>query len=274
MDRQLRRLAEAGIEVTRVPAAPVATLAARLAAAVRPDTAALMASTVLYRTAAIVPGLAEAVAAAQRVGAEVLLDAYHGFNIVPTRLEDFGAEPLFLVAGGYKYAQWGEGACFMRVPAGSSLRPVYTGWFADFAHLGDERTDGRVGYGADGAERFAGSTFEPTSLYRAAAVAAFFHREHLTVERLRALSMTQTARIVERLAPRLEILSPLRPDERGGFVAIRVAHAPLVVGTLRQRGIYVDSRGDVLRLGPAPYVAADDLEQALDHVLALAAPGK
>ena len=32
--------------------------------------------------------------------------------------------------------------------------------------------------------------------------------------------------------------------------------------------------GDVLRIGPAPYVAAGDLDMALDHLLALAAPGK
>ncbi|MCA9525176.1 MAG: aminotransferase class V-fold PLP-dependent enzyme [Myxococcales bacterium] len=274
LDRQLRRLAEAGVEVTCVPADPVDTLAGRLAAAVRTDTAALMASTVLFRTAAVVPGLAEAVAAAQAVGAEVLLDAYHGFNIVPFRTLDFGVDPIFVVAGGYKYAQWGEGACFMRVPAGCTLRPVHTGWFADFEHLGAERSDGLVGYSEDGAGRFAGSTFEPTSVYRAAAVAAFFTQQGLSVERLRALSLAQTGRILDRVSGRLEVLTPTAPEARGGFVAVRVNHAPLVVGTLRQRGIYVDSRGDVLRIGPAPYVAAGDLDMALDHLLALAAPGK
>jgi kynureninase len=43
---------------------------------------------------------------------------------------------------------------------------------------------------------------------------------------------------------------------------------------LRQRGVFVDARGDVLRLGPAPYLRDDQLEDAvaiLREVLAAAA---
>ena len=58
MDRQLRRLGEAGVAITWVDAAPAATLAERLAAAVRADTAAVLASSVLFETSTIVPHLA------------------------------------------------------------------------------------------------------------------------------------------------------------------------------------------------------------------------
>jgi kynureninase len=73
LDRQLRRLAETGVEITWVDAAPVDSLAERLAAAVRDDTAAVLASTVLFETAAIVPNLAAVTAAARRRGAQVSL---------------------------------------------------------------------------------------------------------------------------------------------------------------------------------------------------------
>ncbi|MCZ7686055.1 MAG: aminotransferase class V-fold PLP-dependent enzyme [Sandaracinaceae bacterium] len=157
LHRQLSRLAEEGVDVSFVPVEPQGELAARLAAAVRDDTAALLASSVLFETSAIVPDLAHAIAAAQARGAEVLIDAYHAFSIVPFTVGELGRDPIFVTGGGYKYAQWGEGNCWLRVPRETALRPVYTGWFSDFASLADPR-DGarRVSYGPRPADRFAG----------------------------------------------------------------------------------------------------------------------
>lgn len=269
MARQLRRLSEDGVEITWVPAAPVETLAERLAAAIRPDTAALLASTVLFQTATRVPNLPVAVAAAHAQGAAVLLDAYHGFGALPFSLDELGADPVFVVAGGYKYAQWGEGVCWMRVPPGCTLRPILTGWFSDFAHLSEPRGDGLIGYGDTGASRFAGSTFDPVSVYRAAAVIDFFEAQGMDLPRLRALSLTQTDRLIAQLAPHFEVLTPTEHALRGGFVAVRVPDASAIVDALRHRGIFVDSRADVLRLGPAPYVMLDDIDVAVDHLRAL-----
>lgn len=268
MRRQLVRLAEEGVEVEWVPVEPLATLGGRLARAVRPDTIGLMASTVLFRTSAIVPGLAEAVVAAQAVGAAVLLDAYHAYNVVPQPLDGLGPDPLFVVGGGYKYAQWGEGCCWLRVPPQSAHRPVYTGWFADFAGLAGKQT--RIGYGARGADRFAGSTYDPASHYRAAAVVGFFAEQGLGVERLRATSQRQTARLVAAL-PGLELASPRDPDARGGFVAFRHPRAVELVGALRRRGVFADARDDLLRLGPAPYVTDDELDAGAAAVSAVIA---
>jgi hypothetical protein len=120
MDRQLRRLGEAGVEITWVDAAPADTLAERLAAAVRDDTAAVLASSVLFESSTIVPHLAAVAAAARRRGAQVLIDAYHAWHVVPFTLAELGGDEVFVVAGGYKYAQWGEGVCFLRVPPGGA----------------------------------------------------------------------------------------------------------------------------------------------------------
>lgn len=260
MRRQLVRLAEAGAEISFVPADPIATLPVRLAAAVRPDTIGLLASTVLFRTATIVPPLTEAVEAAHRVGAAVLLDAYHAFNVVPQPLTALGPDPLYVCGGGYKYAQWGEGCCWLRVPPGVEHRPVYTGWFSDFAGLDGAQT-GKIGYGATGADRFAGSTYDPASHYRAAAVVEFFAAHDLTIERLRATSRRQTARLVDALAD-LDLASPRDPAHRAGFVALRHPRARALASALRDRGIYTDARDDLLRLGPAPYVTDAELDAA------------
>jgi selenocysteine lyase/cysteine desulfurase len=271
LDRQLRRLGEDGLDVTWVDALPADTLAARLAAAVRDTTAAVLVSSVLFETSTLVPGLpalAEHVAAR---GAHLLVDAYHAWHVVPFTLADVGGDRVFVVAGGYKYAQWGEGACFLRVPSGTGMRPVYTGWFAGFAELEAERDRVRpVGYPSDGASAFAGSTFDPASFYRAVAVTRFARTQGLDIARLRELSLRQTSRLVEgarRLG--LAVASPDTAAQRGGFVAVDTPRAHELVTALRAEGIFTDARGTKLRLGPAPYVTDEDIDVALDVLASL-----
>ena len=272
--RQLRRLSEAGVEVTWVEPQPVATLTARLADAVRDDTAAVLLSTVLFESSSVVPDLSAVITAAHRHGAQVLLDAYHGAGVVRFRVEDLGPGPVFVVGGGYKYLQWGEGVCFLRVPdtGGAALRPVYTGWFADFAHLADRRVVGPVAYGATGAEQFAGSTYDPTSHYRARAVIDFFRTQGLTSERVTANYRRQTARLLGALAE-WNVVTPGDDGARGGFVAVRVTNAAEVVAGLRDRGILVDARGDIVRLGPAPYTTDAELDAGAAAMAELAHRG-
>lgn len=258
MRRQLARLEEEGVEVTRVPVGDVATLAERLAGAIRSDTAALLASTVLFETSSVVPGLAEACEAAHAVGAEVLLDAYHHFRALPWVEVDPRA---FVTSGGYKYAQWGEGACFLRVPGGCALRPAYTGWFSDFASL-SETQQGPTRYGRTGGDRFAGSTYDPTSHYRARAVIGFHARMGMSTAVLRTISLRQTARLLEALDG-YAVVTPREESARGGFVTVRVARADEVVRALRERGVFVDARREHLRFGPAPYLTDDELDRAM-----------
>lgn len=273
MDRQLRRLAEAGVEITWVDAAPADTLAERLAAQVRDTTAAVLVSSVLFETSTLVPHLGALAAHAAAHGARVLVDAYHAWHVVPFTLDDVGGDQVFVVAGGYKYAQWGEGTCFLRVPPAAGLRPVYTGWFAGFADLEAPRDRARpVTYAPDGASAFAGSTFDPASFYRAVAVTRFARGQGLTLDALRALSLRQTARILEaaQRVPGVTVATPREDARRGGFVALRTERAPAIVAALRREGIYVDARGPMLRLGPAPYVTDDELDAAMAAIATLA----
>jgi kynureninase len=247
-------------------ARPVDTLAERIAAAVDARTASVMVSSVLFDTAEIVPGLDAVAEACRREGASLLVDAYHHLNVVPFDVRALHLESAFVTGGGYKYCQLGEGNCFLRVPDGARLRPVLTGWFAEFEAL-EERTDGRVAYGP-GAAAFAGATYDPTSHYRADAVFAFHREQQLTPDALRAINMRQVQLLksafeaidVDPSVARAEAMPDAR---RGGFLAVRAADARELAHRLRERGVFVDARGDILRFGPAPYLRDDQLRDAM-----------
>ena len=164
--RQLARLAEEGLSVEVVPARPVATLSERLGSAVDDRTSGVLVSSVLFDTAECVPGLPVIAAACERHGAALLVDAYHHLNVRPFDVDAMGLQRAFVTGGGYKYCQLGEGNAFLRVPSDVALRPVLTGWFAEFADLHHAGTQ-PVAYGS-GADAFKGATYDPTSHYRAA----------------------------------------------------------------------------------------------------------
>ena len=274
--RQVDRLAEEGLEVVKAPARPVGTLAERLADAVDDRTACVLVSSVLFETAEIVPGLAAVAEACERAGAELLVDAYHHLDVVPFDLGAMGLEGAWVVGGGYKYCQLGEGNCFLRFPAGTGARPVITGWFAEFAGLSEEKEPGRVRYGS-GPERFAGATYDPTSHYRAAAVFDFFEERGLTPELLREVSRHQVgllARLCAEPPVADAVTLPREPgseamEELAGFLALETPRAGELCAALREHGVRTDHRGDVLRLGPAPYLSDDQLEEAVARLAAV-----
>lgn len=264
--RQLDRLVEEGLEVVKVPAQPVDTLAERVASEVDDGTAAVMISSVLFTTGLIVPHLEVVADACARHGAEMLVDSYHSLGVVPFDLE--GLAQAFVVGGGYKYLQLGEGNCVLRVPPGCTLRPAITGWFSEFAELADERVPGRVAYGT-GPARFAGSTYDPTSAYRGAAVLDFFEAQGLDPHSLRSVSMHQVE-LLKRTFLELDLdpgevclESDVDPEARGGFLALRARNAGRLFERLLERGVRTDYRGDVLRFGPAPYLCDDQLIEAM-----------
>lgn len=267
--RQLDRLAEdPSFEVIKVPADSADTLAERLAAKVDHRTAAVLVSSVLFGNAAIVPGLSLLMQACRREDAELFVDAYHHLNVVPFSINDEGLREAFVVGGGYKYCQLGEGNCFLRVPPHArDYRPVFTGWFAEFGRL-TKMTTGRITY-AEGADRWAGATYDPTSHYRAARVFEFFVKELLTPEKLREISRGQVRLLADRfddLDLDAGVIARDRsiPLERiGGFLALRSPRAGVLSERLRERGVLTDFRGEILRMGPAPYLTDAQLEQAM-----------
>ncbi len=266
--RQLDRLAEEGLEVVRVAQQPLETVSQRLAAAVDDRTALALVSAVFFDTGRITRGLGEVAASCRRHGAALLVDVYHALNVVPFSLAEQGLGDAFVVGGGYKYCQLGEGNCFLRLPPGTDQRPVVTGWYSEFTALAERQERGRVVYGRGG-DRFAGATYDPTSHYRAAAVFDFFREEGLTPELLREVSQHQIGVLTAAfdaldLDPGVVARDRAVPlGEIGGFLALRAPGAASLARELHARGVMVDTRGDVLRFGPAPYLSDAQLRDAI-----------
>ena len=266
--RQLDRLAEEGIEVVRVAEQPVESVAERLAAVVDDRTALVLVSRVFFDTGRIAHGLGGVARACERHGAHLLVDTYHALNVVPVDLRAEGLLGAFVTGGGYKYCQLGEGNCFLRIPEGCGLRPVFTGWYSEFSALAERNEPGRVAYG-EGGDRFAGATYDPTSHYRGAAVFRFFAEQGLTPAFLRTVSQHQVGLLAATfdgldLDPGVVTRDRGVPlEELGGFLALRSPRAGELQQALHARGVLTDARGEVLRFGPAPYLSDRQLTDAM-----------
>jgi kynureninase len=93
----------------------------------------------------------------------------------------------------------------------------------------------------------------------------------LTPERLRAINARQTALLSDafqrlEIAPAVAALVDISPERRAGFIAIRTPYAAPLVAALRTRAVFSDSRGSLLRLGPAPYVSDAQLHRGMEHL--------
>lgn len=269
--RQVDRLAEAGVQVVKVAERPVESLGERLAAAVDDRTALVMVSLVFFDTGRIVRGLRLVADACAHHGSELLVDAYHALNVVPVDLASEGLQRAYVVGGGYKYCQLGEGNCFLRIPAGCRLRPVITGWYSEFSTVAEDHRSGVVEYGP-GSERFAGATHDPTSNYRAAAVFDFFDAHRLGVDLLREVSQHQIGLLAATfdaldLDPAVVSRDRSAPlTETAGFLALQARDAVGLYRALHRRGVFIDTRGDALRFGPAPYLSDRQLREAMEQL--------
>lgn len=267
--RQLSRLEEEGIEVVRVPSVPPDGVTDALIREVNEQTAAVLVSRVMFLTAHQIPGLDRVYEHCQKTGSELLVDVYHALNVIPFDVKKEGLDGAWVIGGGYKYCQLGEGNAFLRFPPGTTMRPVITGWFAEFARMKEPAGDEKVVY-PEGPERFAGATYDPTSHYRAAAVFRFFLEYRLTPEGLHAINRQQIRHLMDRFDA-LDVPESLITRDRdipierlGGFLSLRTPHAERIHKELRRRGVLTDFRGPYLRLGPAPYLSLHQLDRAMD----------
>jgi len=266
--RQLDRMAEAGLELVKVPSSPAFQVAERLIAAIDDHTAAVIVSAVFYQTGHIVPNLGSVSAACRRVGANLLIDAYHALNVVPFSLIEEQLDDAFVTGGGYKYCQLGEGNAFLRFPRDCRMRPLVTGWFSKFDALDNAGGGSTVVYGK-GSARFAGSTYDPTSHYRAAEVFNFFKRLGLSPGVLREVSQHQIGLLTsyfDQLDAKPEVIARDRSiplTAIGGFLVLRSPMAAEICRLLGERGVLPDYRDNALRLGPAPYLSDDQLQMSM-----------
>jgi selenocysteine lyase/cysteine desulfurase len=177
----------------------------------------------------------------------IVIDGYHAFMAMPV---DFSAlaNRCFYLAGGYKYAMAGEGACFLHSPPGYGPRPRDTGWYAGFSAL-TGRPD-HVPYAQDGS-RFLGATFDVSALYRFNAAQDWLTQEGLTVAKMLAHVRGIEHAFLNELGGALSRETLMVPDEdrRGRFLCFHTPRAAAITEKLAAKNIIVDHRGDRLRIG-------------------------
>ncbi|MFS1424050.1 kynureninase [Shewanella sp. 10N.286.48.B5] len=270
--RQLSRLKDINVDIEVVEVQPSDTLAERIINKLDSDTDAVMLSAVFFGTSEIFNDVGLVAKAAQDLKIPCLVDAYHALNVVPFNLDAWQLTSAFIVAGGYKYCQAGEGNCMLRIPADYQGSPIITGWYAEFEVL--DHVPGKVGYGP-GQSAFAGSTYDPASHYRAAEVFDFFEQHKLTDIKLRAISQQQISVLwqgIETMGLSRDVLALPSHNiiDNAGFLSLTTAKANQWVVALGKQGVSCDSRGNQLRFGPAPYLSNAQLSNALNAIEDLA----
>lgn len=268
--RQTRRLQEAGrLVVEEIPGPPWETFVERFVAAERASPWDLVwLSHVFFDSGFVVPDL-EAICDAAPVDAIVALDGYHAFCALPVDLARVHRRAFYL-AGGYKYAMAGEGACFLAVPPGNALRPLDTGWFASFDTLA-VAPGARVPYSED-AFRFWGATFDPSGLYRFNSAMEWLAGTGTTIEMVHRHSIAMqkhfvddTARLgVEKLG--LRFLVPPAGVPRGNFLAYDVDNAEELHRRITAENVVIDRRERRLRFGFGVYHDEEDVHRLVAAV--------
>ncbi|GAB4288568.1 MAG: kynureninase [Ignavibacteriaceae bacterium] len=265
--RQTDRLIEEGINIVNISTEEFDSVTERIIQETDENTAAVLVSKVFFKTGRILKGLDLIMDKCIQTGSELLVDVYHALNAIPFSIKTEKLQNAFIIGGGYKYCQLGEGNCFLRFPEDCNLKPVITGWFSEFSALSDNNVKG-ISYGK-GADLFAGATYDPTSHYRAAEVFSFFREHHLTPAFLREINLHQLKLLADEFDKLDADPSVIRRDrnvpreQKGAFLVLNSPLAGEISKALRNRNVFSDFRGDVLRLGPAPYLNDEQLRESI-----------
>lgn len=271
--RQLDRISEESIEIVKIDTDDFYSIAERLIDKIDSSFSAVMISAVFFQNAGILQDLKSIANKCNEFGVPLLVDAYHAINVIPFDIKVLGLENAFVVGGGYKYLQFGEGNCFLRFPKDLDYRPIITGWFSEFSTIGDKKGN-FVQYG-QGDDLFAGSTYDPVSHYRATAVIEFFHENKLTPNLLREISLYQVGQLRKRFVDAdidsnvAKFNQNIKSEHIAGFFTVQTPHAAELNKSLFEYDIYTDYRGNNLRFGPAPYISDSQINQAMDVFIKL-----
>jgi len=236
----------------------------RLLASIDDRTLLVPISHVLFKSSYIVD-VREVVRQAHRVGALVILDVYQSAGTLPIDVKDLDAD--FVIGGCLKWLCGGPGAAFLyvRPELRGQLEPKLTGWMA---HQSAFAFEPELRF-RDDAFRFLNGTPHIPCLYAARPGLEILGQ--VGIERVRAKSMRQTARLMELAGQEgFALTVPEKPEERGGTVAIRPPYDYEVSRELLAREFLVDYRpGAGIRVAPHFYTRDDELEAVVREMRAI-----
>ena len=241
----------------------------RLLAAIDERTRLVAISHVLFRSAFIMD-VAAVCRRAHEVGALVSVDAFHSVGVISVDVKQLGVD--FLTGGVLKWLCGGPGGCFLYVApeVARRLTPALTGWQA---HARPFAFEPEMAYADDSFRWLTGTPVIP-ALYAAVEGPRIVKRAG--IERIRAKSMRQTARLIELADARgYRVTAPRDAERRGGTVAFDVPHGYEVSEALLANDVLVDYRpGAGIRVAPHFYTTDEELERVvamIDDMLATGA---
>lgn len=258
--RQMQRMEEDGlVQIKKISTQPFESFESRMKQSLKDETYDFFyCSQVFFNSGYALKDLTGLVEAASQQAITVI-DGYHGYMAVPTDLRAI-QDKAFYVAGGYKYAQGGEGCCFLTVPRGKEYRPVNTGWYAELDRLGSERPD-RVYYSKTGF-CFLGATFDFTPIYRQHAVLTEYKKHGVQVDAIHKHVQHQQRLFLDLLDQfghpvfcRKNLVG-YTPEHHGHFLTFQLPSAqdlPKWLKHFEEHKVFTDGREDRLRFGFAVY---------------------
>ena len=270
MSRQLKRLKEEGLKIVTVDGHSD-DIVEQIESQIDDQVSAVMLSRVYYNSGIInqhIPKIAEIT---RSHNVPLLIDDYHGTNVIPLSISDENLTDCYILIGGYKYLQWGEGNCFLRYPSNCNLRPAITGWFSSFSKLDELKEEEKVSY-TDPNQLFASGTFDSTSQFRAAKVVEFFENMGLTPQVLykqyqAQIKLLRNVFLEHNFNSEVIRLAHQQPVENmGGFLALQSPFARTIRAKLMKKGVFTDARGDILRFGVAPYITTQQISKAMNEL--------
>ncbi len=234
----------------------------KLLAAIDERTLLVPISYVLFRSSCILNARA-IIERAHRVGARVVLDLFQAAGTVPVNVRELGTD--FAVGGVLKWLCGGPGVgyLYVRPDLRAQLEPALTGWLAHKRPF--EFEVGPIDRREDSFRYLNGTPHIP-ALY--ACQPGLEILAQVGLQRIRAKSMRQTARIIEGARARgWRVNTPADPAERAGTVSIGCPQAREVTRELLARDVLVDYRPQAgIRLSPHFYNRDDEIDAALAHI--------
>lgn len=200
----------------------------------------------------------------QNTDAHIAVDGYHSLFAFPANFSSF-KDRIFVLGGGYKYAQAGEGVCFMSCPD-NQLRPINTGWFAEFEDL-EASQNQKVGYSKDG-YKFAGSTMDFSGLFRMNSIFSglnYIKRQeeyHNHCKGLKEVFMEYWKS--SKLSGDCEAFQYWNNDAH--YISFKSKKANELQKLLLEKAIVTDCRGDILRFGFGIYQDKEDIVSLFQRI--------
>ena len=245
---QISTLESYGLQIVWVKEAPLKSLAARIAKEVDSSVSAIITPRVFASTGLVSTQLSLIAKQAEAKKIPLLVNDYYGTHAIPLDLTEESVQQIYLLSGGYKYLQWGEGNCFLRSPVPFPISFEETTQYSATELIED--------------------TFDPVSVYRAAEVLSFFKQNHLTLQVLAAQYSNQIAYMAEcflALGLPKDLISVAHEGAISDNAAFLVLHSPSAVEIGKQLiryKVYIEVRSDAIVLGPAPYTQRKQIYDA------------